>query len=58
MMEELVPTPRPIPITGTALIVPRFIVTGNTEIEIEVLPIVVETDDPVETDEVVDAEVE
>ena len=36
MMEELAPTPRPIPITGTALIVPRFIVTGNTAIEIEV----------------------
>lgn len=56
MMEDLVPTPRPIPITGTALIIPRFIVTGDTATEIEVLPIVVETD---ETDEeVVDTEVE
>ncbi len=50
MMEDLVPTPRPIPITGTALIVPRFIVTGDTVIEIEVLPIVVETEETVETE--------
>ena len=61
MMEELVPTPRPIPITGTALIVPRFIVTGDTAIEIEVLPIVdetEETDEPVDTDEANDIDVE
>ena len=48
MMEDLVPTPRPIPITGTALIVPRYIVTGESAIEIEVLPIVVETEETVE----------
>jgi len=42
MMEDLAPTPRPIPITGTALIINRFIVTGNTAIELEVLPVVVE----------------
>ncbi len=45
MMEDLAPTPRPIPITGTALIVPRFIVTGDTAVEIEVLPIAVDTDE-------------
>ena len=58
MMEDLAPTPRPIPITGTALIVPRFIVTGDTTIEIEVLPIVVETEETVDTDEVADTELE
>ena len=58
MMEDLAPTPRPIPITGTALIVPRFIVTGDTTIEIEVLPIVVETEETVDTDEVVDTGLE
>ena len=50
MMEEMVPTPRPIPITGTALIINRFIVTGDTAIELEVLPIVVE-ETPEEGDE-------
>ncbi len=44
MMEELAPTPRPISITGTALIINRFIVTGKTEIELEVLPADVEVD--------------
>lgn len=44
LMEELAPTPRPIPITGTGLIVNRFIVTGVTEIEIEVQPIAVEAE--------------
>ncbi len=44
MMEELTPTPQPIPITGTALIINRFIVTGETEIELEVLPADVEVD--------------
>ncbi len=44
MMEEMDPTPRPIPITGTALIINRFIVTGDTEIELEVLPADVEVD--------------
>lgn len=58
MMKDLVPTPKPIPITGTALIVPRFIVTGDTDIEIEVLPIVVETEETADTDEVVDTELE
>lgn len=42
MMEEMVPTPRPIPITGTALIINRFIVTGTTGAELEILPIVVD----------------
>lgn len=41
MMAEVAPTPRPIPITGTALVVHRFIVTGDTKIEVEVLPIAV-----------------
>ncbi len=52
LMEDLAPTPRPIPITGTALIVNRFIVTGETEIEIEVLPaaVEVETEPEAETD--------
>ncbi len=58
MMEDLAPTPRPIPITGTALIVPRFIVTGDTAIEVEVLPIVVETEETVETEEGVSADLE
>lgn len=44
MMEEMPPTPRPIPITGTALIINRFIVTGDTEIRLEVLPAGVEVD--------------
>lgn len=39
LMDDLVPTPRLVPITGTALIVHRFIVTGETDIEIEVQPI-------------------
>ncbi|MYG00616.1 hypothetical protein F4212_15985 [Candidatus Poribacteria bacterium] len=42
MMEEMVPTPRPIPITGTALIINRFIVTGTTGAKLEILPIVVD----------------
>ena len=52
LMEDLAPTPRPIPITGTALIVHRFIVTGDTEIEIEIQPVEVEaeTDAEVETE--------
>ena len=50
MMEDLVPTPRPIPITGTALIVNRFIITGDTVIELEVLPADVETEETVNTD--------
>ena len=41
MTEEMPPA---IPITGTALIVPRFIVTGDTEIELEVLPVDLEID--------------
>ena len=40
MMEEVAPTPRPIPITGTALIINRFIVTGTTGAKLEILPIV------------------
>ena len=44
MMEDLTPTPRPIPITGTALIINRFIVTGDTKIELEILPADVEGD--------------
>ncbi len=44
LMDDLAPTPRPIPITGTALVVYRFIVTGDTEIEIEVQPAAVEID--------------
>ena len=54
MMEDLAPTPRPIPITGTALIVHRFIVTGDTEVEIEVLPATVE----VEADPIADTDAE
>ena len=48
MLEDMPPMPAPIPITGTALIVPRFIVTGDTEVEVEVLP--VEVEDDTETD--------
>ena len=58
MMEELVPTPRPIPITGTALIVPRFIVTGDTAVELEILPIVDETEEENGVEDVGDTEVE
>ena len=43
-MEELASTPRPIPITGTALVVHRFIVTGDTGVEVEVLPAAVEVE--------------
>ncbi len=50
LMEELAPTPRPIPITGTALIVPRFIVTGDTDVEIEILPAAVEVEPEVEAE--------
>jgi len=50
LMEELAPTPRPIPITGTALVVHRFIVTGDTDVEIEVLPAVVEVEPDAETE--------
>ncbi len=42
LMEEVAPTPRPIPITGTALVVNRFIVTGTAVDELEILPAVVE----------------
>lgn len=48
LMDDLVPTPRPVPITGTALVVYRFIVTGDTEIEIEIQPIEVEPETEVE----------
>ncbi len=41
MMEDI---PSDTPITGTALIVPRFIITGDTEVEVEVLPVDVELD--------------
>lgn len=41
MMEEM---PSDTPITGTALIVQRFIVTGDTGVEVEVLPDDVELD--------------
>ena len=50
LMEDLAPTPRPIPITGTALLVNRFIVTGDTEIEIEVQPAAVEAEPEAEPD--------
>ncbi len=50
LMDDLAPAPRPIPITGTALLVNRFIVTGETEVEIEVLPAVVEAEPEAETD--------
>ena len=50
LMEDLAPTPRPIPITGTALLVNRFIVTGDTEIEIEVQPAEVEAEPEAEPD--------
>ncbi|MDE0636447.1 MAG: hypothetical protein OXI43_11420 [Candidatus Poribacteria bacterium] len=48
LMDDLAPTPRPVPITGTALVVYRFIVTGDTEIEIEIQPIEVEPETEVE----------
>ena len=41
MMEDM---PSDISITGTALIVPRFIITGDTDVEVEVLPVDVELD--------------
>jgi hypothetical protein len=44
LMEDLAPTPRPIPITGTALLVNRFIVTGDTDVEVEILPAAVEVE--------------
>ena len=50
LMDDLAPASRPIPITGTALLVNRFIVTGETEVEIEVLPAVVEAEPEAETD--------
>ncbi len=50
LMDDLAPTPRPIPITGTALLVNRFIVTGDTEVEIEVQPMEVEAEPEAETD--------
>ena len=50
LMDDLAPTPRPIPITGTALVVHRFIVTGDTEIEIEVQPIEVEIEPEVDAE--------
>lgn len=50
LMDDLVPTPRPVPITGTALVVYRFIVTGDTEIEIEIQPIEVEPETEVEVE--------
>ncbi len=45
MMEDI---PSDTPITGTALIVPRFIITGDTEVEVEVLPVDVELDEDAE----------
>ncbi|RKU19496.1 hypothetical protein C6501_01395 [Candidatus Poribacteria bacterium] len=57
LMDDLAPTPRPIPITGTALVVHRFIVTGHTEVEeLEVLPAAVEVEPDPEAE--TDAEVE
>ncbi len=44
VLEDMSSMPELIPITGTALIVPRFIVTGETEIELEVLPVEVEVE--------------
>ncbi len=41
MMEEM---PSATPLTGTALIVQRFIVTGDTDVKVEVLPADVELD--------------
>lgn len=58
MMDDLVPTPRPIPITGTGLIVNRFIVTGETEIEIEVQSMEVETEPEAGPDAEVETEPE
>ncbi len=47
-VDELPPPPPSIPVTGTALVINRFIVTGDTEIEIEVQPAAVEIDPEVE----------
>lgn len=64
LMEDLAPTPRPIPITGTALIINRFIITGDTVIKTEVLPIVDDTEtadnvaETVDNDEGVSADLE
>ena len=44
VVDELPPPPPSIPVTGTALVINRFIVTGDTEIEIEVQPAAVEID--------------
>ena len=44
VVDELPPSPPSIPVTGTALVINRFIVTGETEIEIEVQPAAVEVD--------------
>ena len=44
VVDELPPPPPSIPVTGTALVINRFIVTGETEIEIEVQPAAVEID--------------
>lgn len=51
VLEDMPPAPRPIPITGTALLVNRFIVTGSTEIEIEVSPIIVEAEEVVDVEQ-------
>ena len=48
VVDELPPPPPSIPITGTALVVNRFIVTGDTEIEIEVQPAAVDAEAAVE----------
>ena len=47
-VDELPPPPPSIPITGTALVINRFIVTGDTEIEIEVQPAAVDAEAAVE----------
>ena len=56
VLEDMPSEPETVPITGTALIVPRFIVTGDTEIELEVLPVEVEVETETEAGNVEDAE--
>ena len=48
VIDELPPPPPFIPVTGTALVINRFIVTGETEIEIEVQPAAVDAEAAVE----------
>ena len=57
MAEELEEIPSAIPITGTALIVPRYIVTGDTELELEVLPVDVEIEEDVIEEDVIEEDV-